>query len=134
MQQDYMMVCLGEITTCSMYFCAWKVLWLIGLVLSQRKEIKLFEITSHCRCHMTISKSRKRETIDKKLAKKMATIQRLNLDKERKDKKIFDLEASAQVIRPRAFEECANSDCQVHDGYIQVCSQQFQGNLQVVEP
>ena len=64
----------------------------------------------------------------------MARIQRLNLDEERNDKKIFDLEASTRVIRPRVFEECANSDCRVHDRYIQVCSQKFQGNLQVVEP
>jgi len=58
------------------------------------------------------------EDADKKLAENTATIQKLNHEKERKDKEIFDLEAAVQVVigivkplQPGVFDGRSVMDC-----------------------
>ena len=76
---------------------------LIDLILSQGKWIKVFGIMNLQMSYANLEEYKKTvekqlKDADKKLAENLTTIQRLNRDKERKDKKIFDLEASARRI------------------------------------
>ena len=78
-------------------------LLLIDLILSQGKWIKVFGIMNLQMSYANLEEYKKTvekqlKDADKKLAENMATVQRLNRDKEHKDKEMFDLEASARAI------------------------------------
>jgi len=78
-------------------------LLLIDLILSQGKWIKVFGIMNLQMSYANLEEYKKTvekqlKDADKKLAENMATVQRLNRDKEHKDKEMYDLEASARAI------------------------------------